>query len=162
LTERTTHSFGYSRRQDGGFEAGLEVIDQYRYAIEWHNDLWSWSYLTLYDMVKPQLATVSEYSDWVNQVGMTRVLTRRLTGVANAAYTVRDNGDITADDLNAERVFVSQDYTTWAVNLGLTQRLTDHLAAFYYVEHLVQSGDDDSLDFERDTVGATLTYQHDF
>ena len=162
LTERTTHSFGYSRRQDGGFEAGLEIVDQYRYAIEWHNDVWSWSYLTLYETVQPRLATVSEYSDWVNQVGATRVLTRNLTAVANVAYTVRNNGEVAAADLNSDQLFVSQDYTTWAVNLGLTQHLTDHLAAFYYAEHLEQSGSDPSMDFERDTVGATLTYQYDF
>lgn len=173
LTERTAHSIGYSREQDGGFEAGLEIIDQYRYAIAWHNDLWSWSYLCLYETVQPQLANVSEYSDWLNQVGLTRQLTRTMTGIANVAYTVRNNGEITmgnmtADgktvggDLNADQKFVSDDYTTWAANVGLTQRLTDHLAAYYYVEHLVQSGSDSSMDFERDTVGATLTYQHDF
>ncbi len=162
LTDRTAHSMGYSRRQEGGFEAGLEIIDQYRYAIEWHNNTWSWSYLTLYETVQPRLAMVSEYSDWLNQLGMTRVLSRNVTAVANVAHTVRNNGEVATGDVNADQVFISQDYTTWAVNVGLTQRFTDNLAAFYYAEHLVQSGADASLDFERDTVGATLTYQHDF
>jgi hypothetical protein len=162
LTERTAHSIGYSRKQEGGFEGGFEIIDQYRYAIEWNNNVWSWSFLTQYETVEPRLATVSEYSDWLNQVVMTRVLTRTLTGIVNFAHTVRRNGEIEAGDLNADNPFITQDYTTWAVNAGLTQRLTDHLAAYYYAEHLVQSGDDVSMDLERDTVGATLTYQHDF
>ncbi len=162
LSARLTHSIGYSRRQEGGFNAGLDVTDEYRYAIAWHNDLWSWSFMTLYDVVQPQLAMVSDYTDWINQVGVTRLLTRTVTAVANAAYSVRNNGEVQQNDMDADQVFVTNDYTTWAVNLGLTQKLTDRLTAFYYVEHLEQSGDTAKLDFNRDTVGATLTYQHDF
>lgn len=162
LTARTAHSIGYSRRQDSGFDAGMEVTDEYRYAITWHNDLWSWSFLTLYDQVQPQLASVSDYTDWINQMTVTRVLTRTLTGVISGAYTVRDNSQPQATDLNADQVFVSNSYDTWALNAGLTHRITDHLTAFYYVEHLSETGDQASMDFDRDTVGLTLTYQHDF
>jgi hypothetical protein len=162
LTARTAHGIGYSRRQEGGFEAGLEIVDQYRYALEWRNDLWSWSFLSLYETVEPRLSSASEYSDWLNQVGVSRTLTRHMTGVANVAHTVRDNSAIAPDDLNADQIYIYEDYTTWAVNLGLTQRLTDRLGAYYYVEHLEQSGASSSLDYERDTIGATLTYHYDF
>jgi len=162
LTERTTHSIGYTRRMDGGFGAGLEVTDEYRYAIAWHNDEWSWSFLTAYSHVQPRLALVSDYTDWLNQLGVTRTLTQHLTAMLNAAYTIRQNGPVQQNDLNGNSIFVANDYSTWAVNLGLSQQLTDHLSVYYYVEHLMESGDTSTLDFERDTVGATITYQHDF
>ena len=162
LTERTAHTIGYTRRQDSGFGAGVEVTDEYRYAIAWHNDEWSWSFLTSYAKVQPRLAQVSDYTDWLNQLGVTRALTQHLTAMVNVAYTVRDNGPVQSDDLNGNSIFVANNYHTWAVNLGLSQQLTDHVSIFYYVEHLIEAGDAAAVDFTRDTVGATLTYQHDF
>ena len=162
LTQRTAHAVGYSRRQDGGFDAGLEIVDEYRYAITWHNDLWSWSFVSLYDQVQPRLADISDYTDWMNQMGVTRVLTRNLSAVLNGAYTVRDNSAPAKEDLYADQPYMANGYDTWAVNFGLTQHITDSLSAFYYAEHLNQSGAGPKMDFDRDTVGVTLTYRHDF
>ena len=162
LTERTAHSIGYTRRQDSGFGAGVELSDEYRYAISWHNDEWSWSFLTSYSKVQTTLAQVSDYTDWVNQLGVTRSLTENLTAMANGAYTTRHNGPVLPNDASGNSVYVSNDYHTWAVNLGLNQQVTKHVFVYYYVEHLVEAGDVATLDFSRDTIGVTLSYQHDF
>lgn len=166
LTERTSHSIGYSRRQDAAFNAGLEITDEYHYAINWRNDVWSCGYVTVYDVVEPRLSYASDYTDWYNTLTVTRALTRTLTALASAAYTERSNGTAEPAPASAgvvgEEPYLDNDYTTWAVNLGIAQAVTDNLSIHYYAEHLEQMSDNSELESSRDTIGLTVTYSHDF
>jgi hypothetical protein len=161
LTDRLSHSIVLSRRQRAGFEVGLEVVDALSYSLRWTSDLWSAAFLSAYQKIDTRLSRASDYRDWLNQVTVTRALSEDLTAMLATAYTLRYNGDVRPGDLGENDPMITNDYDTWATNLGLTYLLTAHLSAYGYGEHLERYSDRTTLEFSRDTVGVTLVYRHD-
>ena len=54
------------------------------------------------------------------------------------------------------------DYEEWVNRIGTGYQLTRSIDFSTYVEHADRDSDDDSLDFERDTFEALLTYTRAF
>jgi hypothetical protein len=164
LSDRATHSLGYSRSQRGGFTAGLEIVDALNYGLSWGNELWSVGFLSAYEIVETRLSGESNYRDWVNQLTASRALSPDLTMTLATAYSLRHNETLQdgAGSTGEEAVMLQNDYDTWASNIGLTYLLTEHLVAYTYVDHTVRTSDASDLKFTRDTAGVTLVYRYDF
>jgi hypothetical protein len=162
LTDRLSHSIGYSRQQRAGFLAGLEVVDAINYGVSWANDLWAVGFLSSYQTVETRLSSASNYRDWVNQLSATRALSPDLTLTLATAYSVRDNDVAQTNMVEEESIMLDNDYDTWASNIGLTYRLTAHLMSYVYANHTVRYSEASELEFTRDTIGATLVYRYDF
>lgn len=161
LTERLSHSLGYSRSQTANFDAGLDVIDDYHYSLSWVRDSWNIALLSSYRIYTPRLSTISDYRDWVTQVTSSRAITRTMGISTTVAYAERKNGNVQANDPYGDTPMVQNDYSTFVVNAGLNWVLSTSLTAFFYAEHLNRYSDDPSLEFSRDTVGVNLVYRHD-
>jgi hypothetical protein len=161
LTDRLSHSISLSRRQRAGFEVGVEAVDALSYSLRWTSDLWSVGFLSAYQRADTRLSRSSNYRDWLNQLTATRALSDDLTLMLATAYTLRYNDAARAGDIGEGVPMLTNDYDTWATNIGLTYLLTAHLSAYAYGEHLERYSDAPVLEFSRDTVGATLVYRHD-
>jgi hypothetical protein len=162
VTDRMSHSIGLSRRQRGGFQVGLEVVDALNYSLLWTSDLWSLGFLSSYQIADTRLSQATDYRDWLNQLTVTRALSEDLTLMLATAYTMRYNDAPRAGDLGADAPMLANDYDTWATNIGLTYLLTAHLTAYAYGEHLERYSDAAALEFDRDSAGVTLVYRNDF
>jgi hypothetical protein len=161
LTDRLSHMFGYDRSQRAGFDFGVEVVDSYNYTIAWNNQNWMLSYLTAYQVVDARLSNVSDYTDWIHQLTASKPLSEYLTLTMATAYTIRDNGVLVDGDLNEGDVFVENDYDSWAGSVGLLYNISQHWDAVLYYEHFERISEAEILNYNRDTVGVTLTYNRD-
>ncbi len=162
LSDRASHSFGYSRQQRAGFLAGLEIVDAINYGLTWANDLWSVGFVSSHQSVETRLSDTSNYQDWVNQLSATRALSPDLTLTLATAYALRLNDTPQSGSTDAGGVMLENDYNTWASNIGLTYLMTEHLVAYVYADRTTRYSDASELDFTRDTIGATLVYRYDF
>lgn len=163
LSETLSHGISYQRYQRAGFMAGYEVTDAIRYHLQWASpETWAIGYHTAYETVTPALANAAPYSDWVNQLSLSRPLTRHLVLTMATAYIMRMNDTPAEGDIGAGEVFLSNDYDTWASTAGLIHTLTDRLKLYTYAEHLERFSSNELLAGTRDTIGMTLGYYYDF
>lgn len=162
LSETLSHRIGYSRQQRAGFQAGLELVDALNYALTWNKELWTAAFRTSYQTIETRLSGASNYRDWVNQLSATRSLSPDLTLTLATAYTLRENDTIGEGGIGEGVPMLTNNYDTWASNIGLTYVLAEHWTAYAYAEHLARFSDDPQLAFDRDTVGTTLVYRYDF
>ena len=59
-------------------------------------------------------------------------------------------------------IWEANNYNTWVSTLGLSWMLANNLGLTAYVEHTARTGSLPDVEFTRDAVGVTLTYQYDF
>jgi len=163
LNDSTSHGLSFTRQQRSGFMSGFEVVDAYRYQIQWADpESWAVGFSTVYETVTPRMVKAASYSDWMNQISASRPLAPDLTLTLASAYTMRMNGQVKTGDIGSDSLFLSNDYDTWATTVGLIKTLTKRLTLYMYAEHLDRLSSNPQLAGTRDTVGMTLGYYNDF
>jgi hypothetical protein len=162
LSDTLAHSLAYSRSQSGAFEAGLEVVDDYRYVLNWGGRVGTLALAAEMRSVDSRLSAVSDYTDWIATLAGSLPLTASMTLFAATAYDARDNEPVPAGGLGAGDVYVENDYQTWDSTIGLQKQLTQHLSLLLYGQHTERFSDTPDLEFDRDIVGTTLNYGYDF
>lgn len=163
LSDSLSHGITYQRYQRSGFIAGYEITDAFRYHLKWANpENWTIGFHTAYETVTPVLANAAPYSDWVNQLSLSRPLTRHIVLSMATAYTLRMNDPPDEGGIGKDEVFLSNDYDTWATTVGLIHTLTDRLKLYTYAEHLERFSSNELLAGTRETIGMTLGYYYDF
>jgi len=138
------------------------VANECRYNISWASEWLSAQGVASARQVETELARVSDYSDWVASLHVSKPLTREIAVHASTAYSLRDNGTLEAGSVDEGSLYVASDYATWVSTLGVSWWLTPRLSWTTYVEHLARYGDASELDFSRDTFQTGLSYTHDF
>lgn len=159
LSKNMRHGLGYQRQIDNRFDADIAIVDTFSYYWTWLVGLWDFNFGSNYELVDPQGSDVTDYTDWSNSLGVRYHLTKYWALDASSTYTIRDNEAVTVDGVVSDG---EVDYEEWVNRIGTGYQLTRSIDFSTYVEHADRDSDDDSLDFERDTFEALLTYTRAF
>lgn len=162
LSPRLNHQADYSRWVRGGYRAGMEIVDEYHYALRWKNDWIAGGYALWFTDVQQEMSTITDYRDWLHQLSLFYPLTRFVTLSAVTQYGIRDEDEGPSGAVDAIEETFHDDYETWTTRLGTTFHLTKRLVAAAVAEHVERFSDSDDVAFTRDTVALTCTYTYDF
>jgi len=163
------HALTYRRGIRGGFNSALEEFDTWNYRISYTGGEVGIQVYSRYTAVEPTLDSDTKYTDWRNGIRITYPLTRVVTLVGSTEYAIRDNKsyagtDDESDDSvgDVEEAENSSDYDTWTSRLGTSFGLTKKINFNTYIQHYERIGDDQDLEFTRDTFAANLVFSHQF
>jgi hypothetical protein len=181
LSKHFSHSVTYVRGLRTGFVSEFEVFSSVDYRIQWAGEVASASVQSSLTGVDPSGEDPSDYSDWSTTAQLNYPVVPYMTLVFSTTYDVRDNSeqvpvaqdtDEEASDSGdgVEQASVSlptdieegNDYGTWSSRVGTSFAVLENLDFSVYAQHVVRISDSEDLEYERDTISATLTYSHEF
>jgi len=162
LAKKFWHSIGFSRELTGGYQAGADQVDAYRYSIFGSFDRTDVGLSTALRDITPDLTTVNAYRDWVTQMTLTQRLSDLLALHFSAAYDKRMNGQLTSGAPNEDDLTVVDDYDTLTLVVGTSYLWTKRTTISGFVQHVARVSEDPLLEFERETISLSLTWSYSF
>lgn len=171
LRRNLWHSLTYSRALTSGYSSGLELDDDVRYSLVWSGEPIAVGTSVARHNAEPKLSTATAYRDWLMTVFASWPMMKEVTLHVSTAYTIRDNDppapagtteeDGTGDENDDEATLIN-DYDTWTSAFGITYRMTKRSTLAAYINHTTRLSDEPSLEFARDILGTTFTYDYSF
>lgn len=161
LMRNVKHSFEYDRGLTGGFDSAFNEYDTLAYRFAWSGYATKLQLYSTLREITPDGDDEEQYSDWKSGLSLSYPLTRYISTYLTSDYTVRDNADANREDEDEDDE-VRYDYDTWRTRLGTSFGVTKEVNFNAYAEHIERISDASTLEYERDTVAATLTYSHQF
>jgi len=160
LDRGRSQEFALGRTVSESFDGGVVVRDNYSYRYAW-SGLWlPGSFSSQYFVVDPLEPPANGYQDWSNQLQVRTQLTRRIPLHLSASYAMRFNDtDTEFEDDDPE---VNVDYQTLRLMARTGFRVSQKINFTAYIQHVKRTSDDPEFSFTRDTVGAQLTWSHQF
>ncbi len=160
LDRGRSQEFALGRTVSESFDGGVVVRDNYSYRYAW-SGLWlPGSFSSQYFVVDPLEPPANGYQDWSNQLQVRTQLTRRIPLHLSASYAMRFNDtDTEFEDDDPE---VNVDYQTLRLMARTGFRVSQKINCTAYIQHVKRTSDDPEFSFTRDTVGAQLTWSHQF
>lgn len=162
LAKKVWHSLGFSRILTSGYRAGVEQVDEYRYAIYASGEDTKLSLSTAFRDVTPELTTVNAYQSWVTQMTVTQPVGDFWMLNFSAAYDQRMNDESDPDGPAEEDPYLLDDYDTVTLVLGTAYQWTKRTTVSGYIQHVERMSDRASLEFERDMASLTLAWTYVF
>ncbi|HAS83115.1 MAG TPA: hypothetical protein DCS43_10695 [Verrucomicrobia bacterium] len=149
----------FQRSLQESFVGGVDISDTIGYTLSWNRGLFPGGLSSTYSSQEPQDDNRNPYSDWTTSLNLQHQLTRLLRLTLNTTYAMRMNDEAVDDTLPADLI---SDYETLTVSLSTGVRLTRNTLLSLYASHADRTSDNPDMVYTRDTVGALLTWSHQF
>ncbi len=162
ISEARSQRLAYQRALSEAFDGGVDIADTLSYQYSWSSGLFPGSLSSSWSRFDPQDEGRSGYADWTTGLNVQHQLTRVLKLSLGATYAMRMNDDAVGDVADADLADTTSDYETLTLNASTGFRVTRNTLMSLYASHADRTSDSEDLSYTRDTVGATLTWAHQF
>ncbi len=161
ISQTRNQRLSYQRSLTEAFNGGVDIADTLAYQYDWSSGLFPGSLSSSWSRFDPQDAARNGYADWTTSLSMQHQLTRMLRLSLGATYAMRMN-DAVGATADAGQADTSSDYETLTLSASTGFRVTRKTQLSIYASHADRTSDNDDLSYTRDTIGATLTWAHQF
>lgn len=160
FSDDRSQSISYSRNMTEAFEGGFQITDSLSYNFSWNDGPFPGRFFSNYSNNDLSDSGGSSYANWRTGIALSRQLTRLMAVQLTSDYAIRDNE---ADGATGDSATESTtDYDTWTTRLSTGFDVTRKTKFKAYYDHVARYSDASSLEYERDIVGANLTWSHQF
>ena len=160
-----SYSLGYRRAQSIGFNSSFEASDQVGFSLKWQGRGLALDLSTDFRDVTPGGSAENAYSDWRNGIRFTVEPWQNVQVFIGSNYSVRDNEEpegVVIEDDPVVATETTSDYDTLSTQLGMSLAVTKKVRFQAYMQTTERTGDSPDLDYERNTIAATFTFNHQF
>ena len=161
ISKDRNQRLSYQRSLTEAFSGGIDIADTLGYEYNWSRGLFPGSLSSTWSRFDPQEAARNGYADWTTSLSLQHQLTRMLRLSLGATYAMRMNDAVTETDQEG-LADITSDYQTLTLSASTGFRVTRKTRLSIYASHADRTSDNDDLAYTRDTVGATLTWAHQF
>jgi hypothetical protein len=152
-----SQSFSAQRAITQSFEGGVDIQDRFSYNYRWSEALLPGSFASDYTVTDPLSDDRLGYSNWRNSISVRLQLTRTMPLSLTVTYDIRTNDKEAGadDDENA-------DYETFSAAARTGFRLTEKMNFTAYAQHIQRTSDNPDQEYARQTIGAQVSWAHQF
>lgn len=159
ITPWLDHELRGSRRVQSAFLAGVDIIDQLSYRLNWRTFYLPGSFSTAVSRFDPiDGDRRNGYSTWESRLQVSQRVSRLVQMAFLTAYTARWNEETQIQ----VPIDASADFETWVTRLSMSMPLTRNIDFTAYAEHAERRSDADEMRYTRDIVAALATWSHRF
>ncbi len=167
ISQTRNQRLSYQRALTEAFDGGVDIADTLGYQYRWSSGLFPGSLSSSWSRFDPQEAARNGYADWTTSLSLQHQLTRMLRLAFGATYAMRMNDAVVGDAGDTDTgdaglADLSSDYETLTLSVSTGFRVTRKTQLSLYASHADRTSDNDDLVYTRDTIGATLTWAHQF
>lgn len=153
----------YQRSMTEAFNGGVDVSDTMGYNLSWSSGLFPGGFSSSYARYQPQSGSGNGYADWTTGLNINHQLTRIMKLSLGAAYAMRMNDPVVvAEDAATAQADLTSDYQTLTLSASTGFHLTRNTILALYASHADRTSDNENMIYTRDTIGATVTWSHQF
>jgi hypothetical protein len=154
LYKDLAHALTYETGLRGGFDTEFEEYDRYEYQLFLEREGVGFEIYSYLESVEPTSTSQNAYDSWVTGIRIDYPIFGFLTLDGNLEHAARNNKN-TVDGARLEN---SEDYVTRSARIGTTVGIMQEVNFNVYFERLERLSDNDDLEFDRNTVQATLSW----
>ncbi len=159
ISETRRQRLAWQRSLSEAFAGGVDVSDAISYSLNWSDGFVPGSLSSRYFIADPQDDNRNGYRDWTTTLGVRYPLTRLIMLSLNGSYAMRMND---AADVIGDSPDLSSDYQTLTLSANTAFQFTRKTTLTGYFSHSERWSPNPDMEYTRDMIGMTLSWNHKF